>query len=90
MPGESFKDALEEAACKLIKKVTNGENLTANEIIFLKSYLRNINRPQQTITLQKILQGAKSIVNFIKDNFGGLLSAGVTETDNYQINVEDN
>lgn len=83
-----FLDSLTDSACEISKKLALGMDISDNELIFLRMYLRELKRQEQIPLFQRVMNNVKQASKFMKQNFGGLLG-GASENgiDDYAINT---
>lgn len=77
---QRLMDSLTDEAINIIKKFTAGEELSINELIFLREYrdeIRQIDKPSLSTQISQIL-------NYVKKFWA---STGIDTTDDYVINT---
>lgn len=90
---KDFLDGMTSKAKEIMNRLAEGCDISTNEILFLKVYLRELRREEAVPLHEQFIRSAMQIYKFFKKNFGGLFASGVgTGIDDYVINtyMEDN
>lgn len=90
---ERFLESLTDSACEIMKKQASGLPITDNEVLFIHSYLNELDRYEVVPISKRIMANIKEVTKFVKENFGNAFSHNTDNTidmaaDDYVINTE--
>ena len=75
---KKYLDSMTDGACGIIKKLAEGQEITAAEYSFLCMYRRELSSYEKVPISDQLMQGAGKLLKFARANFGELLNS-ITE-----------